>query len=171
MAMLSESEDWLYSEEGEDASKSAYVSRLETLQKVGAPIHFRWKENDERPRAASQLREVVNKYMSVFENEPEKYDHLSDEDKTKVIEKAATVGKWLDDYMYKQSEMPKNVDPKLTTEQILKNKDEVIYVCTPILTKPKPRVANEAPNTEGEGQAPQSEENQQQKQQGDMDVD
>ena len=171
MTMLAESEDWLYSEEGEDASKSAYVSRLETLQNVGAPIHFRWKENEERPRAASQLREVVNNYMSVFENEPEKYDHLSDEDKTKVIEKAATVGKWLDDYMYKQSEMPKNVDPKLTTEQILKNKDEVIYVCTPILTKPKPRVATEAPNTEGEGQAPQSEENQQQKQQGDMDVD
>ena len=30
-AALQEAEDWLYTEEGEDASKSAYVSRLEAL--------------------------------------------------------------------------------------------------------------------------------------------
>lgn len=166
LAMLAESEDWLYTEEGEDATKSAYVSRLETLQKVGAPIHFRWKEHEERPKAAAQLREVVNKYMSVFENEPEKYDHLSDDDKTKVIEKAATVGKWLDDYMYKQSELPKNVDPKLTSEEILKKKDDVIYVCTPILTKPKPRVPVDTSKPEENAQT--SNENEKQ---GDMDVD
>ncbi|WFD26871.1 adenyl-nucleotide exchange factor sse1 [Malassezia nana] len=166
LSMLAESEDWLYTEEGEDASKSAYVSRLETLQKVGAPIQFRWKEHEERPKAAAQLREVVNKYMSVFENEPEKYDHLSDDDKTKVIEKAATVGKWLDDFMYKQSELPKNVNPKLTSEEILKKKDDVIYVCTPILSKPKPRVPVDTPKAEETAQP--SNENEKQ---GDMDVD
>jgi len=177
LSMLGESEDWLYTEEGEDASKSAYVSRLETLQKAAAPVHFRWKEYDERPRAAAQLREVVNRYMSVFENEPEKYDHLSDDDKMKVIEKAATVGKWLDDYMYKQSELPKNVEPKLTSDEILKKKDDVIYVCTPILTKPKPRVPVDTPKPEGNGEgAPQSEQQQQQQgnenqKQGEMDVD
>lgn len=174
LSKLGEAEDWLYTEEGEDATKSAYVSRLEALQKLGAPVHFRWKEHDERPRAAAQLREVVNKYMSVFENEPEKYDHLSDDDKTKVIEKAATVNKWLDDMMYKQSEMSKNENPKLTTEQILKNKDDVIYVCTPILTKPKP--AAPPPTTEPPKQDAnqnQSEEPKQEgdKQQGEMDVD
>ncbi|WFD19435.1 adenyl-nucleotide exchange factor sse1 [Malassezia caprae] len=166
LGMLAESEDWLYTEEGEDASKSAYVTRLETLQKVGAPIQFRWKEHEERPKAAAQLREVVNKYMSVFENEPEKYDHLSDDDKTKVIEKAATVGKWLDDFMYKQSELPKNVDPKLTSEEILKKKDDVIYVCTPILSKPKPRVPVDTPKADENAQT--SNENEKQ---GDMDVD
>ncbi|KAI3627107.1 adenyl-nucleotide exchange factor sse1 [Malassezia furfur] len=172
LAELSQAEDWLYTEEGEDATKSAYTSRLEALEKMGAPIQNRWKQNEERPKAASQLREVLNKYSTVFEQEPEKYDHLSDDDKTKVIEKVANVSKWLDDWMYKQSELPKNADPKLTVEDIMKNKDDVIYVVTPILAKPKPRAAPEAPkadaNANAEGQANQE---QADKQQGDMDVD
>lgn len=172
LAELSQAEDWLYTEEGEDATKSAYTSRLEALEKMGAPIHNRWKQNEERPKAASQLREVLNKYSTVFEQEPEKYDHLSDDDKTKVIEKVANVSKWLDDWMYKQSELPKNADPKLTVEDIMKNKDDVIYVVTPILAKPKPRAAPEPPkadtNANADGQANQE---QADKQQGDMDVD
>ena len=131
LSMLAAQEDWLYSEEGEDATKSAYVTRLEDLQKQAHPVYFRWKQHEERPAAAAQLREVVNKYTSIFENEPEKYDHLSDDDKMKVIEKAANTSKWLDDYMYKQSELPKNVDPKLTSEEMIRRKEEVIYHCTP----------------------------------------
>ena len=138
LGLLSEAEDWLYSEEGDDATKSAYVSRLESLIAPGNVIAERWKQHEDRPRAAAELREVLNKYMTIFENEAEKYEHLSDEDKSKVIEKTATVAKWLDDMLYKQSELPKNVDPKLKTQDILKNKDEVIYVVTPILSKPKP---------------------------------
>lgn len=173
LAKLSESEEWLYTEEGEDATKSAYTSRLEELEKMGAPIQNRWKQNEERPKAASELREVLNKYGSVFEQEAEKYDHLSDEDKTKVIEKVANTSKWLDDWMYKQSELPKNVDPKLTTEAIFKQKDEVIYLVTPILAKPKPRApAQEAPKTDAKQDAqPEQEQEQANKQQNDMDVD
>ncbi|WFC97737.1 adenyl-nucleotide exchange factor sse1 [Malassezia yamatoensis] len=173
---LSKSEDWLYTEEGEDATKSAYTSRLEALEKIGAPIVNRWRQNEERPKAASQLREVLNKYSTIFEQEPEKYDHLSDDDKTKVIEKVANVSKWLDDWMYKQSELPKNVNPKLTVEDISKNKDDVIYVVTPILAKPKPRAAApppEAPKTDSKtdanNDAPQDKEAS--NKQGDMDVD
>ena len=181
MQQLTESEDWLYTEEGEDATKSVYVQRLENLQKLGAPIQNRWKQNEERPAAAAQLREVLNNYMNAFENEPEKYDHLSDADKTKVIEKTANTAKWLDDMLYKQSEMPKNVDPKLTTDQIFKAKDDVIYTCTPILTKPKPPrapPANEAPKQDANAQQQQQQGQQQQPEgenpeakQGDMDVD
>lgn len=163
LAKLAETEDWLYTDEGEEATKSTYNGRLEDLQKIGAPIQNRHKQNEERPKAASALREVLNKYTSIFENEPEKYDHLTDDDKTKVIESAANASKWLDDMMYKQSELPKNVDPKLTTEAILKQKDDVIYVVTPILSKLKPRVTNDAPKAE--------EPSNKDEKQGDMDVD
>lgn len=53
--------------------------------------------------------------------------------------------KWLDDQIVRQSERPKNVDPVLTSAEILKKKDEIIYFATPILTKPKPK----APKVEG----------------------
>ena len=43
-AKASESEDWLYSEEGEDATKSAYVQRLDGMKSIGDPILFRVRE-------------------------------------------------------------------------------------------------------------------------------
>ena len=65
---------------------------------------------------------------------------------------------------------PKNVDPKLKTQDILKNKDEVIYVVTPILSKPKPRPAPEQPQQPKEQQEQEAQQDSN-KQQGDMDVD
>jgi heat shock 70kDa protein 4 len=129
---LSAAEEWLYSEEGEDATKSTYVQRLDALQKLGNPIIERYQENDARPRAASQLREALNTYMSAATSGDEKYSHLTDEDKQKVIEKCANVDKWLNDNLAKQAEMPKNVKPKITSAEILKNKEEVQYVCGPM---------------------------------------
>jgi heat shock 70kDa protein 4 len=36
-----EAEGWLYSEEDEDATKSAYVEKLDVLKVLGDPIAFR----------------------------------------------------------------------------------------------------------------------------------
>ncbi|EST05767.1 Heat shock protein 70 family [Kalmanozyma brasiliensis GHG001] len=140
LAALNAQEDWLYSEEGEDAKKSAYVERIDSLQKIGGPIQFREKEFQERPKAASVLREAINKYMEMAQGGDEQYSHISEDDKQKVIEKCATVAKWLDDGLYKQSEQPKNADPKIVSADMIKKKDEVIYFCHPIMSKVKPRV-------------------------------
>ena len=82
---LNEAEDWLYTEEGEDATKSAYVARLDELKKTGDKIVFRWRENEDRPRAAAGLREVCSEFLSKAQNGEEQYSHISDEDKQKVV--------------------------------------------------------------------------------------
>lgn len=145
LAALNAQEEWLYSDEGEDATKSAYVERIESLQKIGGPIQFREKEFQERPKAASQLREAINKYMEMAQGGDEQYSHISEDDKQKVIEKCATVAKWLDDGLYKQSELPKNADPKIVSADMLKKKDEVIYACHPMYVShppPPPRLSS-----------------------------
>ena len=86
---LQEAEDWLYTEEGEDATKSAYVARLDKLKAMGDPIVLRWKENDARPKAASELREATNMYLSMAQSESEQYNHISAEDKGKVVSNAS----------------------------------------------------------------------------------
>ncbi|KAG6855608.1 hypothetical protein H0H87_000283 [Tephrocybe sp. NHM501043] len=139
LVSLQEAEDWLYSEEGEDATKSAYVSRLDALKVLGDPITFRYKENDDRAKATAQLRETLNNYMSQATSSDEKLAHIDEKDKQSVVEKVATVQKWLEDQTVRQSERPKNVDPVLTSAEIGKKRDEVIYFATPILTKPKPK--------------------------------
>ena len=129
---LNAAEEWLYSEEGEDATKSVYVEKLASLQKFGNPIIQRYQENDARPKAAAQLREMLNTYLTAVTSGDEKYNHLTDDDKQKVIEKCANVEKWLNDNLAKQAEKPKNENPKITSAEILKNKEDVQYVCGPM---------------------------------------
>ncbi|CAO1630547.1 unnamed protein product [Sympodiomycopsis kandeliae] len=168
LAALNAEEEWLYSDEGEEATKSAYVERIEKLQKIGGPIIKRQQENDARPKAASALRETINSFLEQAQSGDDKYSHISDEDKQKVIEKCANSAKWLDDGLYKQGETPKNENPRVTVADMAKHRDDLLYVCNPIMTKPKPRVptnptpAPEAPKKDGEapkaeGDAPQGE--------------
>lgn len=145
---LQGAEDWLYTEEGEEATKSAYVEKLDALKKLGDPITNRFKEAEQRLSVISQLRETINRYMSEATSTEEKYSHIDEKDKQSIVEKCATIQKWLEDQVARQSERPKDVDPVLTAVEVLKRKDEIIYFATPILTKPKPK----APKVETPGQ-------------------
>ncbi|WVR06056.1 hypothetical protein IAU60_003084 [Kwoniella sp. DSM 27419] len=144
---LGEAEDWLYTEEGEDATKSAYVQRLDALKAKGDPIVLRWKESDDRPKAAAALKEVINTYLSAAQGGDDKYSHIEEADKEKVIEKCATTQQWLEDQMYRQSEKPKNVKPVITSAEINKRREDVTYTCAAIMNRPKPKPKAEAPPT------------------------
>ncbi|KAH7916594.1 heat shock protein 70 family [Hygrophoropsis aurantiaca] len=149
LGMLQEAEDWLYSEEGEDATKSAYVGKLDALKVVGDPIVFRFRESEERVKAIAQLRQSLNEYLSQATSSDDKYAHIDEKDKQNVVEKCATIQKWLDDQIARQAERPKNVDPVLTSADITKKRDEIIYFAVPILTKPKPKPVKVDPTPTG----------------------
>jgi heat shock 70kDa protein 4 len=115
------------------------------LKVLGDPITLRYKEAEERSKNVSQLRETINQYMSQATSEDEKYSHIDAKDKQSIVEKCATTQTWLEDQIARQSERPKNVDPVLTSAEILKKKDDIIYFAIPILSRPKPK----APKVEG----------------------
>ncbi|EAU90789.1 heat shock protein [Coprinopsis cinerea okayama7 len=171
LAALQEAEDWLYSEEGEDTTKSIYISKLDALKKIGDPITFRYRESQDRNTAIAALRETLNTYMSQATSSDEKYSHIDEKDKQSVVEKVATVQKWLEDMIVKQAERPKNEDPVLTSGEVAKKRDEVIYFATPILTRLKPKVNTTPPS--GEQQQGEKKEEGKGKEQGpsEMDVD
>jgi len=148
---LQEAEDWLYTEEGEDASKSAYVERLDTLTSIGGPIASRYRETEARPRALSELREVINTFHAQAISGEDRFAHIEEKDKMAVIEKVATTQKWLDDLVAKQAERPKNVNPVITVDEIRRKRDEVSYFCSPIFNKPKPRPKVESTPASGTG--------------------
>jgi heat shock protein 4 len=167
LAKLQDAEDWLYTEEGEDATKSLYVEKLDALKVLGDPISARYREAQERQGVTAQLRETINTYMSYASGSEERYAHIDAADKEKIIEKCATIQKWLEDQAVRQSERPKNVDPVLTTAEVLKRKDEIIYFAVPLLSKPKPKAPTtttdapppqDAPKTEKKEEAPAGEE-------------
>lgn len=150
LAALQVAEDWLYSEEGEDATKSAYVSRLDALKAIGDPISHRYLEAEKRSQSISSLRDTINHYMAQATSADDKYSHIDVKDKQAIVEKCATIQQWLEDQIARQTEKAKNVDPVLTSAEMVKRKDEIIYFATPILTrpKPKPKVETPTPGTE-----------------------
>lgn len=144
-ALSRESEEWLYSEEGEDATKSAYVAKLDALKALGDPIARRYREAEDRPRVMAQLRETLNTFVSQAQSTDERYSHIEEKDKQSIIEKCATVEKWLQDQSARQAERPKNVDPILLCDEMKKRREDVVYFATPIMTKPKPKPKVETP--------------------------
>ncbi|KIJ23624.1 hypothetical protein M422DRAFT_39529 [Sphaerobolus stellatus SS14] len=145
LAALQDAEDWLYTEEGEEAVKSAYVAKLDGLRALGDPIMNRWKSSEERPKAAAQLRETINSFLAQAQGNDERYSHIGEQEKQSVVEKAVTIQQWLDDRMVRQQEKPKNVEPVLTAKDIEKKREELIFFATPIMTKLKPKPVVETP--------------------------
>lgn len=64
--------------QGEDATKSAYVEKLDKLKAVGGPAAFRYKENEDRPAAVKRLRETLSKYYTKATGSEERYAHLTE---------------------------------------------------------------------------------------------
>lgn len=62
MKQLNDMEEWLYGE-GEEATKSVYVSKLGELEKIGAPIVKRYREFEERPVAVEAFRASVRRIV------------------------------------------------------------------------------------------------------------
>ncbi|KAG9006774.1 adenyl-nucleotide exchange factor sse1 [Tulasnella sp. JGI-2019a] len=157
LSALQAAEDWLYTEEGEDATKSAYVERLDKLHAIGVPISNRYMEAENRPKAMSELRQAINAFLSQAQSDDEKYNHIDSKDKQAVIERAATAQKWMDDNAAKQAERPKNVPPVFLCEEVRKKAEDLTYFATPIFNKPKPKpkvetpVPGATPNPSGRG--------------------
>lgn len=73
------------------------------------------------------------------------------------IEKCATTQQWLDDQLYRQNEKAKNVNPIITSSEINKRREDVIYTCAAIMNKPKPRAKVE-PTPQQQQQPPKKDE-------------
>lgn len=136
-SLASQAEDWLYSEEGEDATKSAYVERLDGLKALGGPVALRYREQDDRPRAASQLRELLHGYQEKA-NSPD-YQHIPADKLQSVIEDVANTEAWMANKLASQSEKLPYEKLSITSAEMLKKKEELFNKIQPIITIPKPK--------------------------------
>lgn len=135
---VSETEDWLYGE-GEDATKSVYVSRLQDIKVIGGPITDRAREYETIPQAEAILRQTIEEYMKFTTNTEERYAHINAADRTKIAAECAKKQKWIDETMAKQAARPLYQSLIVTSTQIIEEKNRLITACFPIMNKPKPK--------------------------------
>jgi heat shock protein 4 len=135
---LNNAENWLY-DEGDETTKSVYQSKLGELQVIGGPIIQRYREAEARPAAARELRETINNLMAQATSSEEKYDHIPTVEKNSIVEKCVKAQTWIDNKEERQSSMKKYEVPVITSSEIRKQRDDLVYFATPILNKPKPK--------------------------------
>lgn len=137
MKQLSETEDWLYGE-GEEATKTVYLDRLNELKKIGDPIAEKYRESEERPIAERKLREYVNGVLLNIQAEDDRFDHIPKEDIEKIKTECDKKLNWLNDQIAKQNETPKHEKLHITSATIKASQETLNWIVTPILSRPKP---------------------------------
>jgi heat shock 70kDa protein 4 len=137
-AELDEAEEWIYSEDGDKASKSAFVARKESLVSKAAPMLTRKREHDERPVAVSALESTLEGYKQIAVPTADEYAHIEQTEKNKVLKCVEQSAVWLKAELAKQEKLGLDVDPVLTCSSIRAKRAEVDRVCGPIKKTPKP---------------------------------
>ncbi|KAG0366837.1 adenyl-nucleotide exchange factor sse1 [Mortierella sp. AD032] len=138
IADLNDAENWLY-DEGDEATKSVYTAKLAELQVIGGPVIQRYREAEARPTAARELRETINQLMSQATSSEDKYAHIPEAEKNSIVEKCSKAQTWIENKEERQSMMKKYEVPVITSAEIRKQRDDIVYFATPILNKPKPK--------------------------------
>lgn len=147
---LVEAEDWLYSDEGFDSTKSVYQAKLDELRKLSSPVEFRLTESTERGAATAELQSVLEEYKRLANSSDALYAHWTEEDREKLRKAATDAESWLFDELAKQSNLKPTDAPVLTSAAIRSKIVAVRAVALPIVTKPKPQPKVETPTPSAE---------------------
>ncbi|CAO3568015.1 unnamed protein product [Mortierella alpina] len=155
---LNDAENWLY-DEGDETTKSVYAAKLGELHVVGKPVVERYREVEARANASRELRESINQLMSQATSTEEKYAHIPEAEKNSIVEKCSKAQTWIENKEERQSMLKKFETPAISSAEIRKQRDDIVYFATPILNKPKPKpVVVEAPEVPTPGSSTPSEE-------------
>lgn len=144
LALLSQTEDWLY-DEGEDATKSVYTNKLAELQKIGDPIEHRFKEEQQREVAITALKGTIAQYEEEAKSTDEKFAHIPEEEREKVKVACAAATQWLSDVTAKQAALSRTQNPAFLVSDVSSQRDKLVSTCRPIMNKPKPKPKVETP--------------------------
>ncbi|KAJ1723759.1 adenyl-nucleotide exchange factor sse1 [Coemansia erecta] len=175
LSQLNAAEDWLY-DEGEDTTRDAYVEKVSGLKATSDPAAERFREDKERPKAARELRDAITHWADRATSQEERYAHITSEERQRVIDRVEKVQEWLDEKLGKQAKKSKWEAPAVFANEIKKQREELVFFASPIMTRPKPapQPVEESPKAEGSETPAAAEEKEQGEPKGnvsEMDVD
>jgi heat shock protein 4 len=138
-------EEWLYSEEGEDAQKSVYVSKLKELKELGDPIAKRYRVYETLPRHLSQL--VSHAQTLALSLADEKLSWIPAEDLEKAKElcqsKISFAEGVLKDIKTKKETDSLHVDIDTSVEKVDRERELLDAAVLPVINRVKPKPKEE----------------------------
>ncbi|KAF2076744.1 hypothetical protein CYY_001933 [Polysphondylium violaceum] len=138
MELLNKTMDWL-DYEGEDQTKSVYTGKLDPLVAIGAPIEKRKRDREDYPHYVQELKNTANFYINEANSTDAKYEHISREEKEKIIQDANAAIEWVNSIVAKEQSVPKTEACSVKISDVISRKNALETSSKSILSKPKPK--------------------------------
>jgi len=135
---LQQAEDWLYGD-GSDVQKSEYVAKINQIKAIGDSFETRKYESEHRLEFVNSLKKLITQYNQWTTTTDEKYAHIPDDERKKLVAECAAVDQWLASNLSKQESTPISDPPVITCEQIKQKRISLEGFASPIINKPKPK--------------------------------
>eukprot|EP00211_Chloroparvula_japonica_P005187 CAMPEP_0119128188 /NCGR_PEP_ID=MMETSP1310-20130426/6436_1 /TAXON_ID=464262 /ORGANISM="Genus nov. species nov., Strain RCC2339" /LENGTH=861 /DNA_ID=CAMNT_0007118499 /DNA_START=116 /DNA_END=2701 /DNA_ORIENTATION=- len=135
---LDATEEWLYEEEAETATKTVFLEKLKALRVTGDRAKSLQFEDSKRPECVSSVQANIDYYVKLADTAEEKYAHIEEEDRAKVRARCQEVQAWLTEKTEAQAKREKYEDPVITVNDLGNKQKELYNYCNPIMSKPKP---------------------------------
>merc|ERR1719310_2119553 len=147
---LTKAEDWVY--DNFDATKVAFIDKLNELKVHGDPVVWRSKEESIRGEWITALTGTVKNYREAAVNPGDKYGHIASEKLAKIATACDEVEKWLSATQKKQESIAKCEKPVLICADMEKKNQELAKTADEILKEPKPAPPKEEKKEEAKPQ-------------------
>jgi len=139
VAKLEDTENWLYTDEGNDSSKKVYVDKLADLRVVGDRVLALKRERENIGEAVENFKLARTKDLSVVNSEDEKFAHLTKEERESVRSTWSKGLEFVEEGIAKNASLKNHEDLAITIVDIVKKQTECVGTCRPTVTKPKPK--------------------------------
>ncbi|KAI3386038.1 hypothetical protein SNEBB_005638 [Seison nebaliae] len=139
--LLNLTEEWLYSEESEQASKGKYLEELNKMKKFGEPIRQRYLEGQHWIPACEQFGksiQLLHKAVQQAESKEPQYDHISQEDLNKVRAMLSEKEKWFWNIVDERKRTPPYIDSKVSSSMCKNERHDLEKKAWKIMNQAKP---------------------------------
>ncbi|KAL8445749.1 hypothetical protein Emag_005023 [Eimeria magna] len=138
--LLEELEAWVYDHQGDpDVSKSAIVAKIDALNKISFPIHYRQQQRELRQSAADQFRKTIQECRQAATGNSPSFSHIPSQKMQQLIQAAEADEAWLTRVMGEAEAQPLTQDPSVTAEAIEQRRTDLAALGRKILSMPKPK--------------------------------
>merc|ERR1712125_185825 len=147
--LSSDAEEWLY-EDGYDADLATMMDKYAEISEPMEKILNRLSEMTARPAAIDALKEELEKIVKLMTKWETTHPHITEEERTDVLDKVETVRTWISEKEEDQSKLAGSDEPAFSSEDCPSQTKSVEATVSRLSRKPVPKPEKKENETKSE---------------------
>jgi len=148
---LEDAEDWLYTDEGENANKTTYETKHKGLKDVSDAFIFRAQESSVRPESVKYAKKWIADTRKTIGTWKDKKKHIFANETEPLLQDIADLESFLEEKEKEQEAKEAHEDAAFTSKEVKSELSKLMTKYKKVKSKPAPKV--EKPKTNSTGNA------------------